>query len=128
MKEETQLWINKANEDFRTVEILLSVDDSPPAIICFHCQQSAEKYLKAFLVDNSIEFPRIHDLLEILERIILPFDLSFSSIREPLENLMDYAVAPRYPDYLFDPTKKDALMAVKALNDIKYFILQKFSK
>ena len=126
MKEETRLWINKAIEDFRTAEILINVDDSPPAVICFHCQQSAEKYYKAFLVNNSVEFPRIHDLLELLERLILPLDQSFVSIRESSEILMDYAVAPRYPDYLFDPTRKDAIIAFNALKEIQQFVQQKF--
>ncbi|MEI6898800.1 MAG: HEPN domain-containing protein [Bacteroidota bacterium] len=126
MKEETRLWINKAIEDFRTAEILINVDDSPPAVICFHCQQSAEKYFKAFLVNKSVEFPRIHDLLELLERLILPADQSFISIREASEILMDYAVAPRYPDYLFDPTRKDAMTAFNALKEIQQFVQQKF--
>ena len=122
MKEETQLWINKAIEDFRTAEILINVDDSPPAIICFHCQQSAEKYFKAFLVNNSVEFPRIHDLLELLEKLVFPLDQTFVSIREASEILMDYAVAPRYPDYLFDPTRQDAIIAYNALKEVQQFV------
>jgi HEPN domain-containing protein len=30
---------------------------------CFHSQQCAEKYLKAILVSQDIEFPKTHDLL-----------------------------------------------------------------
>jgi hypothetical protein len=33
-------------------------------IICFHCQQSAEKYLKAFLFSNDIEPDKTHNLVE----------------------------------------------------------------
>ena len=36
-------------------------------IVGFHCQQAAEKYLKAFLTHSRIEFPRTHDLKALLE-------------------------------------------------------------
>jgi HEPN domain-containing protein len=32
------------------------------AIACYHCQQSAEKALKGFLISQSIEPPKIHNL------------------------------------------------------------------
>ena len=35
-------------------------------------------------------------------------------------------VAPRYPDYLFDPTRKDAIIAFNALKEIQQFVQQKF--
>ena len=33
-------------------------------IICYHCQQAAEKYLKGFLVSKYIPFEKTHDLLK----------------------------------------------------------------
>ncbi|MEX2721788.1 MAG: HEPN domain-containing protein [Candidatus Wukongarchaeota archaeon] len=31
------------------VEYLLEFEDAPRDILCFHCQQTVEKYLKAYL-------------------------------------------------------------------------------
>jgi len=44
-REILQQWINKANEDFRSAEYLSTMDHpTPDETICFHCQQSSEKY------------------------------------------------------------------------------------
>ena len=43
-------WISKAREDFEFAHINLKEEKPFPAQICFHFQQAAEKYLKAFLL------------------------------------------------------------------------------
>jgi HEPN domain-containing protein len=125
MTEETQIWVNKAEEDFKAAEILLAAPDSPSSAICFHCQQAIEKYLKAFLVNNNIDFPRTHDILELIDQFIIPIDNSFENIKIQAETLIDYAVAPRYPDYLFEPTRSDANEAFDIMKVIREFILLK---
>jgi len=42
-------WKQKAENDLRTAEIVLSSQDPPTDTICFHAQQCAEKYLKSYL-------------------------------------------------------------------------------
>ena len=42
-------WIEKANKDIKAVEKLKD-DNEITEIICFHCQQAVEKYLKALLI------------------------------------------------------------------------------
>ena len=42
-------WISKAEKDIKTVEIMKEVEDITE-IVCFHCQQAVEKYLKALLI------------------------------------------------------------------------------
>ena len=50
MNELTEEWVEKAEEDFDAADVLLYGRDVPiAAIVCFHCQQCAEKYLKAYL-------------------------------------------------------------------------------
>jgi HEPN domain-containing protein len=68
----------------------------PYEIICFHCQQAVEKYLKWFLVLHNIDPPKIHDLeeLEKLCENILP---DFSEILEKCAQLTGYGVVSRYP-------------------------------
>jgi len=51
-----KLWIRKAENDLVAAEHLLTVrPHTPYDTICFHAQQCAEKYLKAFLVFHGIK-------------------------------------------------------------------------
>ena len=43
-------WIEKADEDRLVVHQLFEADSIARGTIGFHCQQAAEKYLKAFLI------------------------------------------------------------------------------
>jgi HEPN domain-containing protein len=40
-------------------------DDCFTDTVCFHAQQCVEKYLKAFLVLEGIDFPKTHDIGKI---------------------------------------------------------------
>ena len=97
MNELTKEWVDKAEEDFDSADLLLHAGDVPlssPA--CFHCQQCAEKYLKAFLTDHLIRFERTHILTDLLG-LCLPVDKDFGEIANDLSSLEGYAVAIRYP-------------------------------
>jgi len=45
-------WIAIADKDLLTAELLLKSDVVVTETICYHCQQSVEKYLKAYLVKH----------------------------------------------------------------------------
>lgn len=50
MQELAADWVAKSESDFAAADLLLHAGEFPiPDAACFHCQQSAEKYLKAFL-------------------------------------------------------------------------------
>jgi HEPN domain-containing protein len=63
---------------------------------CFHAQQMAEKYLKAYMQSNNIAPPRSHDLIELLA-ICLPFNSSLVFLEPALKSLNAFAVQFRYP-------------------------------
>jgi len=42
-------WFNIADADLSSAEYLRGMSPAPLEIICYHCQQSAEKYLKGYL-------------------------------------------------------------------------------
>jgi HEPN domain-containing protein len=89
-------WVEKAEEDFRTAEYTLTMPENCPyGTICFHAQQCVEKYIKALLVLRSIEFPRIHDIGELVA--LLPEEDSLPLTEEEQEELTDHAVVSRYP-------------------------------
>jgi len=57
-------WLEKAEEDYGFA--CTSIEGANYfAQICFHFQQAAEKYLKAFIVANKLEFRAVHNLLEL---------------------------------------------------------------
>jgi HEPN domain-containing protein/predicted nucleotidyltransferase len=94
MKPETQELVQRAEEDWTGAHRLLQ---PPPLynLVCFLAQQSAEKYMKAFLEEHNIPFPRTHDLVELLDLSgnLLP---ELQPFRSELAALTQYAVLPRY--------------------------------
>ena len=68
MKKLTAEWIEKAEEDFFSASHLAGVGRlTPYNVICFHCQQAGEKWLKARLCEDSVVFPKTHDLGSLLQ-------------------------------------------------------------
>ena len=61
-------WAAKADEDFEFARINLEEEKPFYAQICFHFQQAAEKYLKAYIIAKELEFRKIHDLPLLLKQ------------------------------------------------------------
>jgi HEPN domain-containing protein len=127
MKENPQYfkeWIKKAEKDLITARHLFSIKPVPPYdIICFHVQQCAEKYIKAFLVYKGIEFEKTHDLGELIG-LASTKDDSFIELIDIAEKLTDYAVDVRYPE-TEEPTEEEAKEALEMAEKIKDFILKR---
>jgi HEPN domain-containing protein len=71
---------------------------TPPLrnLVCFLCQQAAEKYLKALLQETGVVVPRTHNLDALLD-LLLPHDATLAPLRRGLRSLSRYAVDFRYP-------------------------------
>ena len=64
----TAEWIEKAEGDFHTALREARTRKNPNYdAACFHCQQCAEKYLKAYLQEHGHRFNPVHDLIYLLE-------------------------------------------------------------
>jgi HEPN domain-containing protein len=84
MNELTEEWLFKAEQDIYSADLLLHAGEIPvPDYVCFHCQQSAEKYLKAYLQEHQVEFKRNHDLVPLF-RLCLSLDKEFQRIKKDL--------------------------------------------
>ena len=106
----TREWVTKAEGDCDVVTTLLrSRKRSRYDAICFHAQQCAEKYLKAYLTEQGQPFPKTHDLTALLA-LALPTQAKWSTLAGPLSDLSAFAVLPRYPG--MTSTGKDARAAV----------------
>jgi HEPN domain-containing protein len=64
--------------------------------VCFHCQQAAEKYLKALLQELGLAVPKTHNLNDLLD-LLVPHDAALAALRRRLKGLTRYAVEYRYP-------------------------------
>lgn len=51
-----EVWQQKANEDLAVAEELRDLGTGHFGIICFHCQQAAEKYLKHYSPTTALRF------------------------------------------------------------------------
>ncbi len=87
--------------------------------VCFHAQQSVEKSLKAILALHDIEYPRRHDLNELIE-LIRPLLPEIISYENRIMTLSPFAVEIRY-DTLFDPSSEEAHEALKLADEFHTF-------
>ena len=78
--------------------------------VCFHCQQCAEKYLKALLEELGRHVPKIHDLDQLLNDL-LAHHAGLRGLRRGTSFLTNFAVAVRYPGS--DATKRQAQGALR---------------
>lgn len=97
MKRQTARWIRKAQDDLSGAKVLAAGPEPQKDLVCFHCQQAAEKYLKALLQDFGVIVPKTHDLGDLL-KLLLPHDATLKSLRRSVESLTRFAVEYRYPD------------------------------
>jgi HEPN domain-containing protein len=97
MRPEALEWAEKAEGDFRTATREAAVDEHPNFdAVCFHCQQSAEKYLKALLTEHGVYFPKTHDL-EVLLRSASTIGPQTASLAQATKTLTIYSIDVRYP-------------------------------
>jgi hypothetical protein len=63
-------WMTKARSDLATARLLIEGQEKYLDTGSYHCQQAAEKALKAWLTAQEIIFPKTHVLEELLELCI----------------------------------------------------------
>ncbi|MBM4396531.1 MAG: HEPN domain-containing protein [Deltaproteobacteria bacterium] len=89
-------WLVKASEDLAVVAVLRERAPHLDAAICFHCQQAAEKLLKAVLVAFGDVPPRTHDLAALVEEAAARLP-ALADLLADATYLSPFAVLPRYP-------------------------------
>ena len=118
---ELQQWLNIADSDLNlAIFSSQKMYPVPYAIICFHCQQAVEKYLKWFLVLHDFEPPKIHDLAEI-KKLCEAINPQFSEISEKCSFLTGHAIQSRYPSEILIE-KQDMDTAIMYAKEIREFM------
>ena len=118
-------WLAKANEDLLVVEKLTEDEIIATSSVCFHCQQAAEKFLKAFLIANGVEIRKTHNIEYLLSECS-EIDMDFSDI-DPKE-LSDFGVDARYPGDMYIPDVHETLEYKNIALDIKTVVESKIVK
>jgi HEPN domain-containing protein len=90
-----QQWLDRAELDFSLARHLVEENRFLNAV-GFHSQQAAEKLMKAFLVHHQVEFPRTHNLDDLL-KLIAPVDRTLAESLRSVGVLTPYGVDVRYP-------------------------------
>ena len=96
-------WTSVADADLKVaVHLLETFHPKPLEIICFHCQQAAEKAVKSVIALNGSQggIPRKHDLFLLLNQIKNMVAVA-EKFYDYADELAPYGVAARYPNELF---------------------------
>ena len=98
MKKQVEDWILLADNDLYAAEIILKDEYPLTNIVAFHCQQTIEKYLKAFIIENDIPMIKTHDLIKLNGMIKDIKDLGIDETK--LMTINEVYIESRYPSEL----------------------------
>lgn len=116
-------WFEFAKRDLESALFLLNMYPLPLEIICYHCQQSAEKYLKGYIILKGGKSVKTHDLM-MLNNMCCKHDKGFEDIEDDCVELVSYGVQVRYP-YEMMIEERDMKEAIESAKKIKDFIERK---
>jgi HEPN domain-containing protein len=110
-------WLIKSQHDLLAAQKLSDEPEIYADVAIYHCQQSAEKALKGFLILHDQNFPRTHDVRLLLQLAIV-IHPTLQQHQEASELLTPYATEFRYPSDVMQPTEtelQEALEKAEAL-------------
>ena len=111
-------WLARAEEDFGLAEHLVSEGSPYLGAVGFHSQQAAEKFFKAVLVRHQVEFPKTHNLGELLD-LVAKVDSGLAQSLQEASVLNPYGVEIRYPGDFPEMTINDAKAAVSLAEKVR---------
>lgn len=119
MVPDVQRWLDFAENDLAVAKHLLETfHPKPLEIICYHCQQSAEKAIKAVYIALGIPggIPKKHDLTFLLEQMKHRVAIS-DAMFDHADDLNSYSVIVRYPNEIQIDERK-VLLSVRYADEI----------
>lgn len=115
-------WLQKGDRDYGLASHAAVHTPEYPDLICYHCQQAAEKFLKAAVIHYGLPLRKTHDLEDLLD-IISTAEISISAeYYESARKINDYGIQIRYPDPSGDPTEDDVREALTAAQFFREFV------
>ncbi|GHU73539.1 hypothetical protein AGMMS49992_12450 [Clostridia bacterium] len=123
--DEVGRWFKLGDHDLLNAEFITEHNLPIPEIVCFHCQQAAEKYLKGYIrYIGQNEIPRTHDityLAKLCSTLDPVPDSTFNGVQLECCTLSMYAMIIWGPDFM-DVNNKDAELALvfaKTIRDLE---------
>lgn len=120
--EETRAWLVRALHDVQGIRSLLEGTPALPDLAVFHCQQAAEKALKAFLSWHDIPFQKTHNIAQ-LGRAATAVDPSLAPLVERGAELTPFAWRFRYPGDAIAPDAQDVRRAADLAREVYEAVL-----
>jgi HEPN domain-containing protein len=123
LMKEVMRWVEKAEHDFLAAEHMMEVaGEGLTDIVSVHCQQCAEKYLKAFLLYRGVAFPKTHDLRLLMD--LISAGISLGLRREQVIPLNRYVIEGRYPGDWEPITVEEAKCALEMAQAVRQAVLK----
>ena len=120
MKDETSQWLKYANENLESSKILLESFLYNPSLQ--NSQQSIEKYIKAFFIENGLKLQKTHNILSLNE-ILKQNDIFLNIIDDEIDLIDTIYLSSKYPfgSVLpdFEPDKEICLKCINIANQVK---------
>jgi len=110
MKKRTREWVRKVETDYRLAVTIHRGAEPFHDAVCFHCEQSAAKYLKGLAEEIGRQRPTTHDLAR-LRALLTAHDAVLRPLKRGLAFLTRFAVETRYPGE--DASKREAEAALR---------------
>jgi HEPN domain-containing protein len=117
-----QNWLLFAQRDLGGARKLATAPDAYLEIALYHCQQSAEKAVKAFLICHDRRFEKTHDIAGLV-LLATSIDERFSAWMRAGRLLTPYASEFRYPEDRPVAEAKEFEQAWKAAKEFYGFVL-----
>lgn len=117
-RDEAERWLPFVNADIAAIEMALKLDPPLSSVAAYHCQQAAEKLLKALLVLAGRPIRKIHDL----DTLMTAAQSDWPHVAEtlgPTVSITSWGFAYRYPNAgpAFEPPPSS--MIEVSLDDIR---------
>ena len=127
MNNEVQQWFTFAQKDLAVAKHLRDTFyPEPMEIICYHCEQAAEKLLQAVLVAADVEPPKTHDLIQLCKKCT-ELDKEYETLADACIELSPYGVQVRYPSNL-DLNEDDMQCALNMCRRIDAAVREKLTE
>lgn len=108
-REYAELLLGHATSDLGACRVLMAAEDMRDDVVGFHAQQAVEKALKVALVLADVDFPRSHDLRELVD-IATDNDIAVPDSIHDARWLTPWAAQLRYE--MLEPLDRDGAFSI----------------
>jgi HEPN domain-containing protein len=120
-------WIRRAQMDASAASTLVETRFRPPIeVVCYLCQQAAEKILKAYTIAKTGSRIKTHELDDILNECA-QYSADFNNLRNSCSKVAAYLAIGRYPS-LIEPTEYNMKEALAHTSQILVFTISKLKE